>query len=444
MGRTLKLRRQDFRIPAQYEFISDNTTPFIVYMGGMGAGKSSALLLDSFCKHLTAIDPKNGKSFGIITYPTYKIADDVFVPEFARLLDQYGIKYKYNIQQHKFVSDYGKIAIYPMDPAVIVGSSATFLMSDELDTLPHHKAEAVFNKMIGRARGMDGVQYAIGTTPEGYAFIYNEFYVKTPEEMATEGKRLIISKTTDNPYLPKSYIENMLRSYDPKMVEQYINGIPQNLSSGVVYYSYREDNHMLMDFPLPDSIHVGVDFNVDPMTAVIAKIENDNVYVFDEIFLRPGNTEAFAKELRARYPNQQIHIHPDNTGKHRSTNADLHQTDITILQQSQYGFIVHNRPKNYDTIDRYATVNRFLRDSLGNIRLWISPTCKYLIKDLEQVSYKEGKREIDPSNKLLTHISDALGYMVTGYFSIVSLTSQKLRAANKGHLEKYMRGVYAL
>ena len=42
----------------------------------------------------------------------------------------------------------------------------------------------------------------------------------------------------------------------------------------------------------------------------------------------------------------------------------------------------------------------------------IDPKCKGLIKDLEQVVNKEGTREIDKSNKELTHLSDGFGYYI--------------------------------
>ena len=42
----------------------------------------------------------------------------------------------------------------------------------------------------------------------------------------------------------------------------------------------------------------------------------------------------------------------------------------------------------------------------------IDPRCKGLIRDLEQVVNKDGTREIDKSNKNLTHFSDGFGYYI--------------------------------
>ena len=62
---------------------------------------------------------------------------------------------------------------------------------------------------------------------------------------------------------------------------------------------------------------------------------------------------------------------------------------------------------NPAVVDRVNAVNRALD---GN--LIIDPKCKALIEDLEKVVNKQGTREIDKSNKDLTHMSDALGYAV--------------------------------
>ena len=71
------------------------------------------------------------------------------------------------------------------------------------------------------------------------------------------------------------------------------------------------------------------------------------------------------------------------------------------------GFKIKALKTNPRVIDRVNAVNKALD---GN--LIIDPRCKDLINDLEKVCNKEGTREIDKSNKNLTHMSDALGYAV--------------------------------
>ncbi|MCP5111098.1 MAG: hypothetical protein GY953_09705, partial [bacterium] len=67
--------------------------------------------------------------------------------------------------------------------------------------------------------------------------------------------------------------------------------------------------------------------------------------------------------------------------------------------------------------DRVALVNAKLKSAAGDIGLRISPRAKGLIRDFEQVSYKEGSGVIDKDRDTQrTHLSDALGYLVWHQF----------------------------
>lgn len=71
--------------------------------------------------------------------------------------------------------------------------------------------------------------------------------------------------------------------------------------------------------------------------------------------------------------------------------------------------------------DRINCVNALLRNHAGQRRLKIDPKCKHLIKDLEQVSWKADPygnplAELDKSDPMRTHASDALGYLVAREF----------------------------
>ena len=52
-------------------------------------------------------------------------------------------------------------------------------------------------------------------------------------------------------------------------------------------------------------------------------------------------------------------------------------------------------------------MNKALQDNMI-----IDPSCQDLINDLERTTNKPNTREIDKSNKELTHLTDALGYSV--------------------------------
>ena len=63
--------------------------------------------------------------------------------------------------------------------------------------------------------------------------------------------------------------------------------------------------------------------------------------------------------------------------------------------------------------ERVNLMNSKLRPASGEIQLSVDRRCKELIKDLEQVSYKEDSNQVDKDrDRNRTHLSDALGYLI--------------------------------
>jgi len=63
--------------------------------------------------------------------------------------------------------------------------------------------------------------------------------------------------------------------------------------------------------------------------------------------------------------------------------------------------------------DRINAVNAMIKNSKGDVRTFVNPAkCKNLIRDFEQVAYKDGTTQIDKDKHSdMTHPSDAAGYM---------------------------------
>jgi hypothetical protein len=71
--------------------------------------------------------------------------------------------------------------------------------------------------------------------------------------------------------------------------------------------------------------------------------------------------------------------------------------------------------------DRVNCLNAMLHNHAGERRLLIDPKCKHLIRDLEQVSWKvdphgNSLADLDKSDPMRNHVSDALGYVVVREF----------------------------
>jgi PBSX family phage terminase large subunit len=197
------------------------------------------------------------------------------------------------------------------------------------------------------------------------------------------------------------YITEVLDNLSEAQKKRFRDGEFSSDDDGAAYYAFDRETHVR---PIDKTFHVGqkligIDFNVDPSTAVIAHYCNNAIYVISEAFLNNSDTYKMATHL-IKSGHKGATMYPDSTGSNRKTSG---VSDHTILRES--GFTIHPT-RNPLVIDRVNNINRLLRDG----RIVIDPSCKKLINDLEKVSWKDGSLD-QKTDKMLTHISDALGYL---------------------------------
>lgn len=185
--------------------------------------------------------------------------------------------------------------------------------------------------------------------------------------------------------------------------------------SGRIYYSFDRKLNGTAPTTLDLSIiYIGMDFNIDPMSAVVAVRQGDNLYVIDEIRMFSSNTAEIVDEIKSRYGRSKIFVYPDPAGAARKSSAGG-VTDHTILSNS--GFVVKSPRAHTPVRDRINAVNSRLKDSTGIRHLFIHPGCKYTVEGLERHTYKEGTSQPDKDSGY-DHMMDALGYMVDYMFPI--------------------------
>jgi hypothetical protein len=160
-----------------------------------------------------------------------------------------------------------------------------------------------------------------------------------------------------------------------------------------------------------------LDFNVDPMCSVVAQVEGESVLVLDEIVLSRATTLQACEEFHNRFPEHGagVKVYADASGAHQQTTG---LSDVAVLKKffrsGEYGDVEFRVPRSNPAVrDRVLVVNAALQPAEGDVRLMIDGRCKELIKDLEQVTYKENTQVIDKDrDPKRTHLSDALGYLL--------------------------------
>jgi hypothetical protein len=217
--------------------------------------------------------------------------------------------------------------------------------------------------------------------------------------------------TITSPFIPKREIESKRRDMDPKSFRQEYEASFETMS-GRVYYSFDRKTHV-GNYPfnprLP--IYIGMDFNIDPMSAIICQEQSDGmIWVVDECVLYGSNVQDTADELGRRYFRymRQIEIYPDPAGNNR--NHDRGESSLDVLREAGFRKIYY-KPKHPLVMDRVMAVNRIMRAADGSVRLGVNEHCKHFIESAEQTIFKEGSREVDKKQGT-EHAMDAFGYYI--------------------------------
>ena len=396
--------------PGQLAFVDDQDSQILAISAGYGAGKTRAL-----CAKTLALAIANQGFIGCVMEPTGPLIRDIWLNDFDDFLEHYEIPHTFRASPlpeyvlHLPGGDTKILCRSFENYQRIIGLNLAFCCADEVDVVNTAITSKAFPKILGRLRSGNTRQFAAASTPEGFKWLYNEF--GSPEALKRPDRKLIKMKTIQNPHLPPDFIERLKANYDPSLLKAYLDGEFVNLNTGQVYDRFDREKHIIQSFDAGNEpLHVGVDFNIGNMSAVIAVRTADKLIVIDEIS-GGHDTDAIGQEIKRRYPHRQLYAYPDASGGNRSTNAT--RTDIEILQS--YGFSNQSERSNPPVRDRVAAVQAALENGKGQVRVQITENCKRTIECLELQSYKDdGTPDKDAG---YDHMNDAIGYMIWRLFN---------------------------
>lgn len=392
---------------------------FPAMVAGFGAGKTKALITRGLLKKSQY--PKQNIAYYL---PTFDLVRNIGFPRFSEELEALGAKWKLNKVFHTIdIENGGSIIFRSMDqPERIVGYEVADSLVDELDTLKTPQARTAWQKIIARNRQKkpDGSinTAAVGTTPEGFRFTYEQW-----GKDVKAGYELIKASTYSNSRnLPDGYIASLEATYPANLLQAYLNGEFVNLTAGSVYAEFdRTLNHCHTVIQDNEALHIGLDFNVTKMAAVIYVLRDTNPHAVMEL-TDVFDTPAMCQLIKSRYPNHQIFIYPDASGQARKSN-NASESDLSILRQAGFTVLVNSR--NPAVKDRVLSTNNMIH-SQGNRRLFVNTdNCPGLTESFEKQAYDKNG-EPDKSSGL-DHVIDAATYFIAYKFPIASQAVQRLQ-----------------
>ncbi|MEP7354837.1 MAG: phage terminase large subunit [Acidobacteriota bacterium] len=399
------------KLPSQKRF-HDSTARFKGFSGPIGSGKSQAL-----CWEAIRLSYVNQGRTGLIGAPTYPMLRDATVATLIELLEVNRIPHQLNRAENYLVmSETGSRILFRAVEEFerLRGSNLAWFGLDELT----YTSEEAWLRLEGRLRDPKATKlcgFAVWT-PKGYDWVYERF-VASP----IAGYDTILAKPFENRFLLDQipdYYERLKNSYDARFYQQEVLGNYLHLNAGRVYHAFERDGNVRAANVDPRRrLLWALDFNVDPMCSVVAQVCGEVVTVLDEIVLSRATTIQACEEFQARFPEHAagLTVFADATGARMQTTGS---SDIATLKKffrsGEYGPVEYKVPKSNPAVrERLTLMNAKLGAASGERSLVIDPQCKELIKDFEQVAYKDGSQVLDKDRDLKrTHLSDALGYLV--------------------------------
>jgi len=385
------------------QMVADDNSRFKVICAGRRWGKSW-LSIREMCK---AASSPNKKVYYVA--PTFRQAKTVIWDDLVNKLTQVRWIKKINATELTIrLKNNSTIALRSADNyESLRGISIDYLVMDECSDIDVACWSEVLRPALADRQG--GAMFI--STPKGFNWFY-DLWANAPAHKNWEAWQFT---TLEGGNVPEEEIEAAKSEMDPRTFEQEFLASFVNFS-GLVYYSFDIERNVKQIEPQLDArdvLHIGIDFNTQPMSAVIANWDGLTMHIIDEIEINNSNTYEMCDEISRRYPGQRYIAYPDASGANHKTSAM--NTDHNILRQ--YNFVIKSARVNPPVIDRVASVNTAFYNKVGETRLTVAPKCKGLIKCLNKQIYKEGTRAPDKSAGL-DHLPDALGYLTWGLMPI--------------------------
>lgn len=405
---------------------------FRAYVAGFGSGKTwvgCGGLMQHFWEY-----PRINAGYFAPTYPQIR---DIFYPTVEEVARDWGLRCDI-VESNKEVHIYegrryrGTVICRSMEkPETIIGFKIGKALCDELDVMKAPKARLAWRKIIARMRyAVDGLKNGVDvtTTPEGFKFVYEQFVKAVRDKPHLGGLYgLIQASTYDNAAnLPDDYIQSLLDSYPPELIDAYLRGQFVNLTSGSIYPNFdRNLNHTDAEMREGEPLHIGMDFNVLRMAAVVYVIRDGRPLAVDEL-VDVRDTPAMARMIAERWrPVHAITIYPDASGQNTSSKS-ASESDLSILRQA--GFSLNVTGTNPAVRDRVLATNAMLLNANGERRMLVNThRCPKFTEGLEQQAYDKNG-EPDKSSGV-DHVNDAGTYPIARLFPVIRriVTQQPLR-----------------
>jgi PBSX family phage terminase large subunit len=291
----------------------------------------------------------------------------------------------------------------------------------------YYQALIEIRQRVGRLPHIKQNLIIYATNPAGPSHPLYEYFFNSKEPT----RHIYLSRTEQNPFLPRTYVEQLKRDLPPKEARRMLYGEWLEIDKERIYYAFNSDiNFIQKDFDyIPHTpISISFDFNIGigkPMSCCLSQYEipKDTFHFFDEVVIHGSRTEDVLEELVARGVFElpfRFEIHGDATGGARTPASKWSNYEIIDQFLANYktksglklNYVLLVPKSNPPIKERHNIVNAYCENMKGEHRLFVYQKCKTLVKGMKLTALKKGADYIEDDSQEWQHVTTALGYRV--------------------------------
>lgn len=305
----------------------------------------------------------------------------------------------------------------------IWGDELSYSDKGVLDTL---------NGRLGRGPGHlrgQGVITSSINKHDPYNFMYELFDApkRSPEQQSIY--QSVKVSCYENPHLDPDFIPSLKAAYTPELFAIEVEGIYAATTEGRIFKYFNRASHALFDdaardYNLEKPLHITFDFNASPACALLCQVQDDNLFVLREWYLKDSDTFELSDHvtdylLDLNYK-QDIYIYGDASGNQKTANS--RQTNWAIVWAAL-------KKKEIFAWQRYGESNPSVLDSVNSVNIRFrrdavkinGDRCPELLRDLETLKWKGDK--IDKTDLMRSHLADCLRYLIDAIWPYANIAS---------------------
>ncbi len=306
------------------------------------------------------------------------------------------------------------------------GVTFTWAWLDELAFAP----EAAHNVVLSRLRETKNYFRTFATTTTNGENWFYKRYVKNDSPLYRT-MHVWTLRSVEAGIISMDFYQSLLSSYSQNLADQELFARYVNALEGRAYYAATPENKSSVcpwtASPYPDPeypLEVGCDFNYSPAPMVWTlsqkNPEGDKIHTFRELSAVECSTENMAQTLAGQYGDFFLRIYGDSSGV-RGTTSNQGKSDFdyigNVLAEAGCMYTIDTDQMNPRVKDRVENQNRLLRNGAGEITHTYNPdSCPLFDADMRGVGWNQNGKLTGNGNVLLTHASDATGYMLMKVF----------------------------